>query len=173
MFLSNLLRRFRMPKLSMKISMWKTFYIKPNEIGILYHRSDFKKFLQPGTYSYFGRHWQVTTYDLNQPDAKIENLELLLKTHEAELQEHLAIIRTAFDQVALVRSGQNWVSVAPNQLRAGTEAAICASVSSQSRRAAQMTSAPARARRRAIAPFRQRLRPKARNAACHWQGRAG
>ena len=116
--LSNLPRWVQLPKLSIQISMWKTFYIKPNEIGILYHRSDFKKFLQPGTYSYFGRHWQVTTYDLNQPDAKIENLELLLKTHEAELQEHLAIIRTAFDQVALVRSGQNWVSVAPNQLRA-------------------------------------------------------
>ena len=28
--------------------MWKKFYIKPNEIGILYHRSDFKKILQPG-----------------------------------------------------------------------------------------------------------------------------
>ncbi|MGL5921549.1 MAG: slipin family protein, partial [Chroococcidiopsis sp.] len=56
--------------------MWKTFYIKPNEIGILYHRSDFKKILQPGTYTYFGRHWQVKTYDLNQPEAKIENLEL-------------------------------------------------------------------------------------------------
>ncbi|OWY65548.1 membrane protease subunit, stomatin/prohibitin [cyanobacterium TDX16] len=98
--------------------MWKTFYIKPNEIGILYHRSDFKKILQPGTYTYFGRHWQVKTYDLNQPEAKIENLELLLRTHEAELQEYLLIIRTAFNQAALVRCGQNWVSVAPNQLRA-------------------------------------------------------
>ncbi|WP_317104992.1 slipin family protein [Chroococcidiopsis sp. SAG 2025] len=98
--------------------MWKTFYIKPNEIGILYHRSDFKKILQPGTYTYFGRHWQVKTYDLNQPEAKIENLELLLRTHEAELQKHLLIIKTAFNQAVLVRCGQNWISVAPNQLRA-------------------------------------------------------
>ena len=114
MFLFNLLRRVKLPK----FSMWKTFYIKPNEIGILYHRSDFKKILQPGTYTYFGRHWQVKTYDLNQPEAKIENLELLLRNHATELQQHLLIVRTAFNQAALVRCGQTWVSVAPNQLRA-------------------------------------------------------
>ncbi|KAB8317464.1 slipin family protein [Tolypothrix campylonemoides VB511288] len=102
----------------MQISIWKTFYIKPNEIGILYHRSDFKKILQPGTYTYFGRHWQVKTYDLNQPESKIENLELLLRNHSAELQQYLLVVRTAFNQAALVRLGQNWVSVAPNQLRA-------------------------------------------------------
>lgn len=118
MLLSNFFRWVRLPKLSIQISMWKTFYIKPNEIGILYHRSDFKKILQPGTYTYFGFHWRVVTHDLNQPEAKIENLELLLRTHAAELQEHLLIVRTAFNTAALVRCGQNWVSVAPNQLRA-------------------------------------------------------
>lgn len=118
MFLSNLLHRLQLPKLFMQISIWKTFYIKPNEIGILYHRSDFKKVLQPGTYTYFGRHWQVKTYDLNQPESKIENLELLLRNHSAELQQYLLVVRTAFNQAALVRLGQNWVSVAPNQLRA-------------------------------------------------------
>ncbi|BAY36858.1 hypothetical protein NIES2111_11910 [Nostoc sp. NIES-2111] len=104
--------------LSTLISMWKTFYIKPNEVGILYHRSDFKKILQPGTYTYFGWHWQVTTYNLNQPEAYIENLELLLRNHASELQEYLLIVRTAFNQAALVRLGQTWVSVIPNQLRA-------------------------------------------------------
>ncbi len=98
--------------------MWKTFYIKPNEIGILYHRSDFKKILQPGTHTYIGRHWQVKTYDLNQPEAEIENLELLLRNHQTELQQHLLIVRTVYNQAALVRCGQNWVSVAPNQLTA-------------------------------------------------------
>jgi regulator of protease activity HflC (stomatin/prohibitin superfamily) len=98
--------------------MWKTFYIKPNEIGILYHRSDFKKILQPGTYRYIGRHWQVKTYDLNQPEAKIENLELLLRDRGSELQQHLIVVRTAHNQAALVRLGQNWMSIAPNQLQA-------------------------------------------------------
>ena len=118
MLLSNFFRWVRLPKLSIQISMWKTFYIKPNEIGILYHRSDFQKILQPGTYTYFGFHWRVVTHDLNQPEAKIENLELLLRTHAAELQEYLIIVRTAFNTAALVRCGQNWVSVGPNHLRA-------------------------------------------------------
>jgi regulator of protease activity HflC (stomatin/prohibitin superfamily) len=97
--------------------MWKKFYIKPNEIGILYWRSDFKKILQPGTYTYFGVHWQVKTYDLNQPQAKIENIELLLRNHSSELEQYFLVVRTAFNQAALVRLGQNWVSVPPNQLQ--------------------------------------------------------
>ncbi len=113
----NFLRRFKLPKLSINITMWQTFYIKQNEIGILYHRSDFNKILPPGVYTYFGRHWQVKTHDLNQPEAKIENLELLLTTHAAQLAEHLLIVKTAFNQAALVRCGQNWVSILPNQLR--------------------------------------------------------
>ncbi|WP_017651598.1 slipin family protein [Fortiea contorta] len=97
--------------------MWKNFYIKPHEIGILYHRSDFEKILQPGNYNYFGRHWQIKIFDLNQPEAKIENLELLLRNHSAELQPYLLVVRTTFNQVAIVRNGQNWVSIPPNQLR--------------------------------------------------------
>jgi hypothetical protein len=116
--LCKLFQRVQLSNLFMQISMWKTFYIKPNEIGILYRRSDFKKILRPGNYTYFGGHWQVKTHDLNQPEAKIENLELLLRTHEAELQQHLEIVKTTFDRVALVRCGQTWVSVTPNQLRA-------------------------------------------------------
>jgi regulator of protease activity HflC (stomatin/prohibitin superfamily) len=118
MWLSNPFRWVKLPKLSLQISMWKSFYIKPNEIGFLYHRSDFKKILQPGTYTYVGRHWQITTFDRNKPEVQIDNLELLLRTNTAELEEYLLIVRTAFDRVALVRCGQNWVSVAPNQLRA-------------------------------------------------------
>ncbi len=118
MFKLNLFRWFRLPKLSLKISMWKTFYIQPNQIGILYHRSDFKKILLPGTYTYFGSHWNLKSYDRNQPEAKIDNLELLLRNHGTELQEHLLIVRTEFNQTALVRLGQNWISILPNQLRA-------------------------------------------------------
>jgi hypothetical protein len=96
----------------------KRFYIKPNEIGILYDSSDFKKFLPSGTYQYFGSNWQVKTHDLNQPEAKLENLELLLATRTAEIEEKLSIVRTAFNQVALVRTGQNWLIIPPNQIKA-------------------------------------------------------
>ncbi len=102
----------------MQNSLWQTFYIKANEIGILSYRSDFKKILQSGEYTYFGRHWQIKTYDLNQPIAEIPNLELLLRLHSAELEAHLLIVKTTFNQAALVHWGQNWVSIAPNQLKA-------------------------------------------------------
>jgi regulator of protease activity HflC (stomatin/prohibitin superfamily) len=118
MWLSNLFRWVKLPKFSLQISMWKNFYIKLNEIGILYYRGDFKKILQPGTHTYFGRHWQVKIYDRNQPEVQIDNLELLLRINAVELEEHLLIVRTSFDRVALVRCGQNWISVLPNQLRA-------------------------------------------------------
>jgi hypothetical protein len=34
------------------------------------------------------------------------------------LAEHLLVVRTGFNQSALVRLGQNWISIPPNQLRA-------------------------------------------------------
>ncbi|MEO1184265.1 MAG: slipin family protein, partial [Cyanobacteria bacterium J06636_27] len=98
--------------------MWKNFYIKPGEIGILYNRSDFKKILTSGTYTYFGRYWRVETFDLKNPEANIENLELLLRDNAEEIQEHLLVVRTNFNQAALVRLGQRWITVLPNQLRA-------------------------------------------------------
>ena len=98
--------------------MFKTFYIKPHERSLLYHQSNFKAILLPGTYRYFGWTWSVKTYDLNQPDAQIEQLVLLLQTHRDKLEQHLTIVRTEFDRVALLQIKQNWSVVSPNQLRA-------------------------------------------------------
>jgi regulator of protease activity HflC (stomatin/prohibitin superfamily) len=98
--------------------MFKTFYIKPNEKGILYNRSDFKAILEPGIYRYFGWNWRVTTYDLDRPEVHIEYLELLLQTDRAKLEQHLTIVKTEFDRVALLQIGQSWITVEPNQLRA-------------------------------------------------------
>ncbi len=98
--------------------MFKTFYIKPNERGILYNRSDFKTILEPGIHRYFGWNWRVTAYDLNQPEAHIEYLELLLQTDRAKLEQHLTIVKTEFNRVALLQIGQSWITVEPNQLRA-------------------------------------------------------
>jgi regulator of protease activity HflC (stomatin/prohibitin superfamily) len=99
--------------------MWKTFYVKPNERALLYHRSDFQRVLEPGTYYRlpFSR-WRVELHDLNQPEANLENLELLLQRHRRALEAHLVPLRTAFNEVALVRLGQQWMMVPPNQLRA-------------------------------------------------------
>jgi regulator of protease activity HflC (stomatin/prohibitin superfamily) len=99
--------------------MWTTFYVKANERGVLYARNDFKRILMPGAYRlpWFTEE-RIETHDLNQPEAKLANLELLLQTQRARLERHLQIVRTGFDQVALVQLGQRWISVGPNQLRA-------------------------------------------------------
>jgi hypothetical protein len=98
--------------------MFKTFYIKPNERGILYRRSDFKTILHPGTHYLRWGLWTLRTFNLSQPEANIENLELLLQTHPTVVNAHLEVVKTQFNEAALVRLGQRWISVAPNQLRA-------------------------------------------------------
>jgi regulator of protease activity HflC (stomatin/prohibitin superfamily) len=104
--------------INLENKMFKTFYIKPNERGILYRRSDFKTILRSGThYLRWGR-WTLQTFDLNQPEAKIENLELLLQTHPTAINAYLEVVKTQFNEAALVRLGQRWITVGPNQLRA-------------------------------------------------------
>ncbi len=98
--------------------MIKTFYIKPHERGLLFYRSHFQRVLLPGTHRRIGWHWNVKTYDLNQPEASLENLELLWQTHAHVLREHLQILRTAHNEAALVQLGQRWQVVPSNQLRA-------------------------------------------------------
>jgi len=96
----------------------KTFYIKPQERGLLFHRSHLRAILEPGTYRRWGGHWDVQVYDLNTAAAKIENLELLSQIHSTLLDLHLMLVRTGFDEVALVQVGQGWQVVPPNQLQA-------------------------------------------------------
>ncbi len=97
--------------------MFKSFYIKPHERGLLFYRSDFEAVLQPGTHRRLGWHWNVKTFDLNQPVAQIDNLELLLQSHANQLNEHFTVVRTAFNGAALVRLGQRWCTVGPDQLQ--------------------------------------------------------
>ena len=99
--------------------MLKTFYIKSSDRGVLYYRDDFQRILEPGTYHrLWVTRWRVVNHDLNQPEAQIPDLEFLLQTHRAELERHLVVVRTAFNEVVLVKTRKHWISVAPNQLRA-------------------------------------------------------
>jgi len=98
--------------------VYQNFYIKPQERGLLFHRSHLKAVLLPGTHQRWGWHWNLQTYDLNQPRASIPNLELLLQTQGDLLGPHLNVVYTAFNEVALVQAGQQWQVVLPNQLQA-------------------------------------------------------
>ena len=48
----------------------------------------FEMFLLPGTHRRMGWHWQVKTFDLNQPQVQIDHLELLLQTHAHSMNEY-------------------------------------------------------------------------------------
>lgn len=98
--------------------MIKTFYIAQNERGLLFRRQDFVRVLLPGTTTVLGRSTSVQTYNLNEPEAHIPNLEFLLSTHGDALREHLSVLRTNANEAALVRVGQLWISVGRSQLRA-------------------------------------------------------
>jgi regulator of protease activity HflC (stomatin/prohibitin superfamily) len=99
--------------------MWTTFYVKANERGVLYARSDFRRILMPGVYRlpWFGAQ-RIETHDLNQLIAPLPNLELLRQTQAARLERHIQILQTGPNQVALVRFAHDWVSFGPNQLQA-------------------------------------------------------
>jgi regulator of protease activity HflC (stomatin/prohibitin superfamily) len=96
--------------------MWKTFYVKPEELGLLYYRSNFQKILRPGTHRYFGGHWSIELHNLNQPQAQIKNLELLLRDFRTELEIYLTIVTTEFNEAAVLKIGQDWLVIAPNEI---------------------------------------------------------
>ncbi len=98
--------------------MIKTFYIAQNERGLLFRRQDFVRVLTPGTTTMLGRSSSVQTYNLNEPEAEIPNLEFLLSTHGDALREHLTVLRTGANEAALVRVGGLWIGVGRAQLRA-------------------------------------------------------
>jgi regulator of protease activity HflC (stomatin/prohibitin superfamily) len=97
--------------------IFKTIHIKQHERGVLYRRGDFKTILKPGQYRYVGFDWSLERYDLNQPTAMLPNLELVLKTHTAVVEQHFVVVRTGASQAALVRLGQVWTVIGPDQLR--------------------------------------------------------
>ena len=96
----------------------KTFHIKPYERGVLYYRGVFKGILSPGTHRRMGLHWTVELHDIGNPEAQLDHLEFLIAEHSIQLNAHVTVVQTQFNEVALVQQGQDWFAVAPNQLRA-------------------------------------------------------
>lgn len=98
--------------------MYKAFHIKQHERALLSKNGDFKAILRPGVHRFLGHGWSVQKFDLNEPEAAIASLEFLLKTQPEVMGEHFTVVRTAPNQAALVRLGQDWITLAPGQLRA-------------------------------------------------------
>ncbi|WP_027893560.1 slipin family protein [Calidithermus chliarophilus] len=98
--------------------MFKSLRIKQHERGLLSRWGDFRAVLMPGLHRLLGQGWSVQKYDLSEPEATIPNLEFLLKARPDVLAEHFTVVKTGPAQAALVRLGQGWITVGPNQLRA-------------------------------------------------------
>jgi regulator of protease activity HflC (stomatin/prohibitin superfamily) len=98
--------------------MFNTFYIKPNERGLLFHRSDLQAILLPGSYRRMGWHWSLQAYDLNQPEVELAQLPLLLQTQATLIHAHFTVVQTDYHQAALVQLGNRWLTVLPNQIKA-------------------------------------------------------
>jgi regulator of protease activity HflC (stomatin/prohibitin superfamily) len=99
----------------------KKIQLPESELGLLYAQNNFIRILESGEYAFwtFNQNLEVKTFTpAHQPEAKIDNLESLLKTHTAQLEKYLLIIKTEFDRAALIRCDRSWFSIAPNQLRA-------------------------------------------------------
>ncbi|NJN24227.1 MAG: slipin family protein [Acaryochloridaceae cyanobacterium RL_2_7] len=91
---------------------------QPYERGVLYDRGVFKGILTPGTHRRVGLHWSVKLHDIGNPEAQLDHLEFLMAEHSLLLNAHVTLVQTQFDEVALIKQGQEWFTVPPNQLRA-------------------------------------------------------
>jgi len=96
----------------------QTFYIKPTERGILFYRHDFQCILTPGTYRYFGSHWNVEIFDVQASRLELDNLAFLLQEHTAAFAEHCEIVQTIKDEVALVETPFCWHTVGRDAISA-------------------------------------------------------
>ncbi|MFZ6721997.1 slipin family protein [Undibacterium sp. Ji49W] len=97
--------------------MFKRIIIQDHQIGFLHGRNGFEKMLATGNY-YLSSSKKVSLYNLTDFPANIPNLEWMATHHQASISDDLEVIRTAHDEVVLVRSGQQFLCVMPNSLQA-------------------------------------------------------
>jgi hypothetical protein len=91
--------------------------IEDRQIGLLSNRAGFERILESGRYFVpFSKTLHVC--NLSDFPAVVPNLEWLLTKRPEALADHLEIVRTGIDEVALIISGQTRQVVTPNSLQA-------------------------------------------------------
>ena len=86
--------------------MWfiNKFIVRKHERGLLFKDGDFIKFLEPGTYRYFGlneRH-AVERYDLSVAAFEHRLADYLIEAEQSEVDRLFHVVETHVDEVALV-----------------------------------------------------------------------
>jgi regulator of protease activity HflC (stomatin/prohibitin superfamily) len=97
--------------------MFKKQIIQERQVGLLRDSTGFKKILESGTH-YLWLSQTVQLCNLTDFPANVPDLEWLATTHAAEIAEHLEVVRTGTEEVAMVCSGQQRHFVLPNSLQA-------------------------------------------------------
>lgn len=94
---------------------WK--FIANRQVGLLQGRSGFERVLESGSHFVpFSKTVQIC--NLADFPAVVPNLDWLVSAHPAEIAEHLHVIRTGTEEVAMVSCGQAFHFVLPNSLQA-------------------------------------------------------
>lgn len=85
---------------------WKKVNVGDQERALVTGRGRFVSILTPGTYHLFGRHLQVTTYNVNDKVLQNEWTDFLLRERPDVLAEHFTEVATSDTEVALVMLDQ-------------------------------------------------------------------
>ena len=95
--------------------MWflKKFIVRKHERGLLFNDGDFIKFLDAGTYRYFGlrNRYTVERYDLSVAAFEHRLADYLLEAHRTEIERLFHVVETNADEVALVYLNERAASV--------------------------------------------------------------
>lgn len=108
--------------------MFQRKTIQDHQIGLLYGRKGFEKTLASGRH-FLPRSKKLVLASLTDFPANIADLEWLSTHHQTAVANDLEIVRTGHDEVALVCSGQQFLCVTPNSLRAFWKQGLGISVS--------------------------------------------
>lgn len=84
--------------------IFRQIIVRKNERGLLFKKSDFIKFLEPGTYRFFDpfHHITVELYDLSTPAFSHPLSDFLLKEYPEMMARYFTVVELNAQQVALV-----------------------------------------------------------------------
>lgn len=84
--------------------VFRQVVVRKNERGLLFKRSDFIKFLEPGTYRFFDPFYRIRVefYDLSIPAFSHSLSDFLLKEYPTEVARYFTVVELSAQQVALV-----------------------------------------------------------------------
>lgn len=86
--------------------MWfiSKFIVRKHERGLLFKDGDFIKFLDAGTYRYFGRRsrYAVERFDLSAAAFEHRLIDYLVEAERAEVERLFHVVETGADEVALI-----------------------------------------------------------------------